>query len=72
MVLLIYRLVLVDAGYKFLLVDFRTNGRANKSGILQILERGKLNLPPPNPLPDCHLELPFVIVGGNDAFPLKL
>lgn len=65
---------LVDADYKVLFVDIGTNGRANDSGILarssliQMLERGELNLPPPRPLPDHHLELPFVIV-GDDAFP---
>jgi hypothetical protein len=69
-------LALVDADYKFLYVDVGTNGRANDSGILtrstliETIENGELNLPPSQPLPGRHLEVPFVIV-GDDAFPLK-
>ncbi|XP_062607230.1 uncharacterized protein LOC134269020 [Saccostrea cucullata] len=69
-------LALVDADYKFLYVDVGTNGRANDSGILarsaliEMIESGNMNLPPPRPLPERHLEVPFVIV-GDDAFPLK-
>ncbi|XP_061716935.1 uncharacterized protein LOC133524806 [Cydia pomonella] len=67
-------LAIVDAKYRFLLVDFGTNGRVSDGGVLlntkfyEKLERKTLNIPTAERL---HPRiLPYVFV-ADDAFPLR-
>lgn len=56
-------------------MDLGTEGRISDSGIWgacalqKHLRRGSLNLPPPEPLPNTSVSLPYHFV-GDDAFPL--
>jgi hypothetical protein len=65
-----------DANYCFTLVDIGSQGRHSDGGVLthsvfgNLLEKGLLNLPPANQLPNSNKMLPNVIV-GDEAFPLK-
>lgn len=69
-------LALVDAQYKFLVVDIGAYGKNSDGGILsnsnlgKALERNKLNIPNDQYLPDANEKLPLVII-GDEAFPLK-
>ena len=69
-------LALVDANYKFLMIDVGCNGRISDGGVFKnssfgkAFNAGRLELPPPIPLPGREKLVPFVIV-ADDAFPLK-
>ena len=70
-------LALVDANYRFVVIDVGAYGRSSDGGIFPTsalgmsLERGELNIPEDNPLPGEHDKaMPHVIV-GDEAFPLK-
>lgn len=70
-------MALVDANYEFLYADIGVNGRASdgaaweQSDLLRCIVEKKLNIPPPQPLPQSEsgLQMPFVIL-SDDAFPL--
>jgi hypothetical protein len=68
-------LALVDADYKFIMVDVGCNGRISDGGVLRnsnfgrALLQGAFTLPGPAPLPNRSLPIPPVIV-ADDAFPL--
>ena len=69
-------MALVDARYRFVMVDVGANGRACDAGVFArsamaaALENDTVNIPPPRPLPGRVNNVPFVIV-GDDAFGLK-
>lgn len=71
-------LAVVDAHYRFRVVDVGAYGRSSDGGTLaasafgQALRRGTLNLPPDAPLPGAEDlgPLPYVFV-GDEAFPLR-
>lgn len=68
-------LALVDANYKFLLVDIGCNGRISDGGVFAasampgIIQRSGINLPK-KPLPGRRLAVPHIVV-ADDAFPLQ-
>lgn len=68
-------LAIVDANYRFLLVDFGTNGRISDGGVLQntrfyekLVEKC-LHIPPPDDVTENFKNVPYVFV-ADDAFPL--
>lgn len=69
-------LAIVDARYRFLLVDFGSNGRISDGGVLlntkffAKLQSGELNIPEPSDVSDNFKSVPYVIV-ADDAFPLR-
>lgn len=68
-------LAIVDATYRFLLVDFGTNGRISDGGVLsnttfhERLLSNNLNIPDPSNVSDNFKQIPYVFV-ADDAFPL--
>lgn len=70
-------LAIVDAEYRFLLVDFGTNGRVSDGGVLQNtvfyekLITDNLHIPPPDDVCDNFTNVPYVFV-ADDAFPLRI
>lgn len=66
---------LVDANYNFLFVDIGCQGRISDGGVFQNSQMYRkiadntLNLPPAKPLPERHIDTPYVFVADN-AFPL--
>lgn len=68
-------LALVDANYKFLLVDIGCNGRISDGGVFAasampgVIQGSTTNLPK-KPLPGRRLAVPHVVV-ADDAFPLQ-
>jgi hypothetical protein len=71
-------MAVVDANYKFVLIDVGGYGRNSDGGVLsnskfgKALTCGQLNIPPAKPLPfsKSAVSIPHVIV-GDEAFPLK-
>ncbi|CAN7981129.1 unnamed protein product, partial [Ixodes pacificus] len=69
-------MAVVDARYRFLLVDIGRPGSESDGGILSrseiglSLEKGTLGFPPLKSLPGTSKDMPFVIA-GDEAFPLK-
>ena len=69
-------MALVDAKYRFIMVDVGANGRACDAGIFarsvmsNALDQNTVHLPRPCPLPGRVNYVPFVVV-GDDAFGLK-
>ncbi|XP_025200465.1 protein ALP1-like [Melanaphis sacchari] len=65
-------LALVDAQYKFTVVDVGAFGKNSDGGILSHSNFGKnkLNIPNNRALPGTNEKLPYVII-GDEAFPLK-
>lgn len=68
-------LAIVDANYRFLLVDFGTNGRISDGGVLQntyfykkLVEK-RLCIPQPDNATENFKNVPYVSV-ADDAFPL--
>lgn len=68
-------LAIVDANYRFLLVDFGTNGRISDGGVLQntyfykkLVEK-RLCIPQPDNVTENFKNVPYVFV-ADDAFPL--
>lgn len=70
-------LAIVDAKYRFLLVDFGTNGRVSDGGVLQRtkfyekLQSDELKIPKPCNVTEHFKEVPYVFV-VDDAFPLSI
>lgn len=70
-------LAIVDAEYRFLLVDFGTNGRISDGGVLQNttfyekLKNDSLHIPPPDDVCDNFTYVPYAFV-ADDAFPLRV
>nr|CAH7767790.1 unnamed protein product [Callosobruchus chinensis] len=68
---------IVDANYRFLLVDFGTNGRVPDGGVLQNtkfyekLQIDDLKLPKPCSVTENFKDVPYVFV-ADDAFPLTI
>lgn len=68
---------IVDAKYRFLLVDFGTNGRVSDGGVLQNtkfhekLQSDELKIPKPCNVTEHFKEVPYVFV-ADDAFPLLI
>ena len=69
-------MAVVDASYRFLVVDVGANGRSCDAGVFgnsamaTALENGSLGIPEDRPLPGRIKKMPFVIV-GDEAFGLK-
>jgi hypothetical protein len=69
-------LALVDGDYKFLWATVGANGAAsdcgvfNRSSLLPDLCEGTLGLPPPEPLPNDDIAIPYFLI-GDDAFALR-
>lgn len=69
-------LALVDARYKFIIVDVGSYGRNSDGGIFarsslgKHLENGTLNIPRGKFLPNTTTIAPYIMV-GDEAFPLK-
>ena len=68
-------LAIVDANYRFLLLDFGTNGRISDGGVLQntrfyekLVEK-KLHIPQLDDVSENFQNVPYVFV-ADDAFPL--
>lgn len=68
-------LAIVDANYRFLLVDFGTNGRVSDGGVLQntrfyekLVEK-KIHIPQDDDVSEKFKNVPYVFV-ADDAFPL--
>lgn len=69
-------LALVDAQLRFIYIDVGTNGRVcdkgvwNKSTFKSLLDKNKLKIPQPSPLPGTDNDFPYVIV-GDEGFTLS-
>ncbi|CAH2006780.1 unnamed protein product [Acanthoscelides obtectus] len=69
-------MALVDANYKFIYTDIGCNGRISDGGVFancslsNALSDGRLNIPPPRPLPGRTKYVPYAII-ADYAFPLK-
>lgn len=69
-------MALVDANYKFIMVDVGGYGKASDGGVFgrsamgAKFEAQELDIPEPRPLQQHGEPLPFVVV-GDEAFPLK-
>lgn len=69
-------IALVGAHYRFMYVDEGAQGRASDAGVWErsklgeYLEKEKLQVPSPDPLPFTDRKVPNVIV-SDDAFPTK-
>lgn len=67
---------LVDADYKFLMIDVGTNGRVGDGGVFaksdlnKAIVDGSINFPDAEPLKYCTAPIPYFLV-GDDAFPLQ-
>ena len=69
-------MALVDADYKFILIDTGANGSAsdaaifNHSEMKEIIENGTIGFPAADPLPNDDRSMPYFII-GDDVFPLR-
>lgn len=69
-------LAVVDANYKFLCASVGTGGCESDaslfahSDLCRVMDRGILNFPPPEPLPNTDIEMPYMLV-GDGGFPLR-
>lgn len=69
-------MAIVDANYKFTMVDVGANGRISDGGVLyyttfwEKFENNSLNIPQPSCLPNTSETYPYVFV-GDEAFSLK-
>lgn len=69
-------MALVDDDYKFTWIEVGSNGSAgdaqvfNNGELKESIDRGSLNFPPPEPLPNDDKDMPYFIV-GDDAFALR-
>lgn len=66
----------VDANYRFLYISVGTKDRASDAGVFarsdlrRALDCGLLHLPPPEPLPNSDIVVPYMFI-GDDAYPLR-
>lgn len=66
----------VDANYKFIYAIVGTQGRVSDAGLFaqsdlrQAMDQGRLNFPPPEPLPSSDIMMPYMFV-GDEAYPLR-
>ncbi|XP_062239062.1 uncharacterized protein LOC133948982 [Platichthys flesus] len=66
----------VDADYKFIYARVATQSRESDTGPFEDsdlgkeMDRGLLNFPPPEPLPNSHVLMPYMFV-GDDTYPLR-
>ena len=69
-------MAIVDADYKFLVVDIGQIGSASDGGMWDnsnfgsAWNRDQVNMPPPTPLPGTETDIPYVLV-ADEPFPLK-
>ena len=69
-------MAVVDAHYRFVYASVGVQGRVPDAGLFahsdlfKGMDRGLLNFPPPEPLPNTNTMMPFMLV-GDDAFPLR-
>lgn len=69
-------MAVVDADYKFLMVDVGQMGSVSDGGVWDASEFGSgwsrnlINVPPPSALPNTDINLPYLLI-GDEAFPLK-
>ncbi|KAK7160675.1 hypothetical protein R3I93_008363 [Phoxinus phoxinus] len=69
-------MAVVDANYKFVYVNVGAQGRLSDGGLFahsdlhRAMETGRLNFPPPEPLPNTTTVVPYMFV-ADDAFPLR-
>lgn len=67
---------IADAEYKLIYVDVGRNGRISDGGVFNkcsfaiALENDRLHLPPPKPLRQRNVPVPYVLV-GDDAFAIR-
>lgn len=66
----------VDANYKFIYMSVGTQGRVSDAGLFansdlrKALDKGLLNVPPPEELPGSDAVMPYMFV-GDEAYPLR-
>lgn len=69
-------MAIVDANYKFVMIDVEAYGKDSDGGVLsnstfyQRIENGSLKLPKETELPNSNVLAPFVFI-GDEAFPLR-
>lgn len=69
-------MAVVDANYKFIYANVGAQGRVSDAGLFgqsdlrTAMDRGLLNVPCPEPLPDTNLTMPYAFI-GDEAFPLR-
>lgn len=69
-------LAIVDANYRFMLIDIGEYGKDSDGGVLHIskiyrrIEKGTLKVPNAKLLPNTTKITPFVFI-GDEAFPLR-
>ncbi|KAK0137549.1 Protein ALP1-like [Merluccius polli] len=69
-------MAVVDANYKFVYASVGTQGRMSdaslfgQSDLRSAMDRGLLNVPKPEPLPNSNVIMPYMFV-GDEAFPLR-
>ena len=70
-------MALVDADYKFMLIDvggFGSQSDAriyNQSELKECLEEGSIGHPPPSPLPNDDQDFPYFLLGDDASGRLK-
>ncbi|XP_016398091.1 uncharacterized protein LOC107731504 [Sinocyclocheilus rhinocerous] len=66
----------VDANYKFICASLETQDKVSDAGLFahsdlcKAMDQGLLNLPPPEPLPNSDITMPYMFV-GDEAHPLR-
>ena len=69
-------MALVDSNYRFVYAHVGVQGRVSDAGLfahtdlLQGMEQGLLNFPPPEPLANTGITVPYALV-ADEAFPLR-
>lgn len=69
-------MAVVDASYRFVYVNVGSQGRASDAGVFaqsdlrKAMDEGLLNVPPPEPLPNTTIRVPYMFI-GDEAFPLR-
>uniref|UniRef100_A0A9J8B4V9 DDE Tnp4 domain-containing protein n=1 Tax=Cyprinus carpio carpio TaxID=630221 RepID=A0A9J8B4V9_CYPCA len=66
----------VDANYKFIYASLETQDKVSDAGLFahsdlcKAMDQGLLNFPPPEPLPNSDITMPYMFV-GDEAHPLR-
>ncbi|XP_058623365.1 uncharacterized protein LOC131534485 [Onychostoma macrolepis] len=69
-------MAVVDANNKFIYASVGTQGRVSDAGLFahsdlrKAMDQGLLNFPPPEPLPNSDILMPYMFV-GDEAYPLR-